>query len=262
LLYQSFGWEVPVYVHLPLIVKEGGKKLAKRAGDASLQDLIGKGFLPEAIINYIALLGWNPGNDTEYFTLPDLVNEFDIQRVNKSKATFYLPKLEWLNSEHIRKLSPDRFHALALKYYPEKVVRTCNLVQLSQVIQSRVTVLGNIPEMVSFFGGLPDYDLALFTFEKNKSTRESSMRVLADVGEMFADLEAWTNERIKAVLLGYGTQAGLKVGTVMWPVRVALSGLQFTPGGAIEIAEILGKDETLRRIKLALERLAAADTRG
>jgi glutamyl-tRNA synthetase len=255
LLYQGFGWEIPLYIHLPHIVKEGGKKLSKRAGDASFQDLINKGYLPEAIVNYIALLGWNPGSDQEFFTLQDLVHEFDVKRVNKSKATFYLPKLEWLNSEHIRKLPADRFHALALKYYPAALFKTCNVVLLSQVIQSRVTVLGNIPEMVSFFGGLGDFDLGLFDFEKNKSTRASSRQVLKEIGERLSGLSEWSGEQIKAELLAYGTQAGMKVGTVMWPVRVALSGQQFTPGGAIEIAEILGKEETLQRMRRALERL-------
>ncbi len=170
LLYRSFGWEIPAYIHLPHIIKEGGKKLSKRAGDASFQDFNRQGFLPEAIINAIALLGWNPGSDQEFFSLQDLVHEFDVQRVNRSKATFSLPKLEWLNSEHIRKLPAERFYALALKYYPDQVLKTCNVALLSQVIQSRVTVLSNIPEMVSFFASLPAFDLGLFDFEKNKST--------------------------------------------------------------------------------------------
>jgi glutamyl-tRNA synthetase len=255
LLYQGFGWEIPEYIHLPHIVKEGGKKLSKRSGDASFQDLITKGYLPEAIVNYIALLGWNPGSEQEFFTLPDLVQEFEVKRVNKSKATFYLPKLDWLNGEHLRKLAPERFHALALKWYPERVLKHCNTLLLSQVIQSRVAVLSAIPEMVGFFSGLGDFDLGLFDFEKNKSTKASSRQVLKEVGERLSGLPEWSGERIKAEMLEYGTQAGMKVGTVMWPVRVALSGQQFTPGGAIEIAEILGKDETLARMSHALGRL-------
>ena len=257
LLYEGFGWEIPEYVHVPHIVKEGGKKLSKRSGDASFQDLIKAGYLPEAIVNYIALLGWNPGNDQEFFTLPDLVREFDIERLNKSKATFYLPKLEWLNSEHLRKLPPDRFHELALKYYPENILCCCNVVLLSEVIQSRVSVLANIPDMVAFFAEMPEFDESLFDFAKNKSTLESSYQVLSDMKTVFSGISEWSGEKIKQALLAYGTQAGLKVGTVMWPVRVALSGQQFTPGGAVEIAEIIGKAETLQRIDLSLERLAA-----
>ena len=254
LLYQAFGWDIPEYIHLPHIIKEGGKKLSKRSGDASFQDLIAKGYLPEAIVNYIALLGWNPGSDQEFFTLNDLVNEFEIKRINKSKATFSLPKLEWLNAEHIRKLPAERFHALALPYYPKEVLKACNMILLSQVIQSRVTVLSNIPAMVSFFGNLPEFNLNLFVFEKNKSTMETSQQVLKELGVRLEELTVWNGDQIKKLLMDYGTQAGLKVGTVMWPLRVALSGQQFTPGGAIEIAEILGKPETLRRIKLALDR--------
>ncbi len=255
LLYEGFGWDVPEYVHVPHIVKEGGKKLSKRAGDASFQDLLQAGFLPEAIINYIALLGWNPGNDQEFFTLPDLVREFDIERLNKSKSTFSTPKLEWLNSEHLRRLDLEEFHDLALRYYPQKILTCCNTYLLSQVIQTRVSVLSHIPTMVTFFGELPDFDLALFNFEKNKSTFASSRQVLSELETVFAGLDEWTGERIKQAMLAYGTEAGLKVGTVMWPVRVALSGQQFTPGGAVEIAEIIGKEEALRRIDLSLERL-------
>lgn len=255
LLYQGFGWEIPEYVHVPHIVKEGGKKLSKRAGDASFQDLIRMGYLPEAIINYIALLGWNPGNDQEFFTLPELVKVFDIQRLNKSKATFYIPKLEWLNGEHIHKLPAEQFHEMALQYYPENVRQDCSVVLLSQVIQSRVNVFSQIPEMVSFFSQLPDFDPNLFHFEKNKSTLQSSLQVLREVGEILSGLSEWNGVQIKQALIDYGSLAGFKVGTVMWPVRVALSGQQFTPGGAIEIAEILGKEETLRRIELSLNRL-------
>jgi glutamyl-tRNA synthetase len=255
LLYQGFGWQIPEYVHVPHIVKEGGKKLSKRAGDASFQDLIRMGYLPEAIINYIALLGWNPGNDQEFFTLQDLVREFDIQRLNKSRATFYMPKLEWLNGEHVHKLPADAFHSMAASYYPEKVLINCDTVLLSRVIQSRVNILSQIPDMVAFFAELSDFDLSLFHFEKNKSTLESSLQVLKETGEVLSDLREWNGDRIKQVVMDYGTKAGLKVGTVMWPIRVALSGQQFTPGGAIEIAEILGKDETLRRIAQSLARL-------
>ena len=258
LLYQGLGWDIPEYVHVPHIVKEGGKKLSKRSGDASFQDLIRMGFLPEAIINYIALLGWNPGNDQEFFTLPDLVREFDITRVNKSKATFYMPKLEWLNGEHIHKLPLEEFHRLALPFYPVRVVENCNVLLLSQVIQSRTNVLSQIPQMVSFYDELPSFDLSLFQFDKNKSTLESSLKVLSEAAEVLNALPDWNGEQIKKALIDYGTRAGYKVGTVMWPVRVALSGQQFTPGGAIEIAEILGKTETLRRVKISMERLEEA----
>lgn len=255
LLYQSFDWELPVYVHLPHIVKEGGKKLSKRAGDASFQDLMKQGFLAEAIVNYIALLGWNPGNDREFFTLDELVEAFDIRRINKSKAAFSIEKLEWLNGEHIRSLSPEAFNQIARPYYAPDLLRKCDVALTSQVIQPRVTRLTDIPEMTRFLVELPDYNLDLFEHAKSKSSLASSLQVLKTTGERLSKLGDWREETVRQVLMDFAAQASLKTGTVMWPIRVALSGLPMTPGGATEIAAILGKDETLRRVNQAVMRI-------
>jgi len=252
LLYSSFGWEPPLYVHLPLIVKESGKKLSKRAGDASFQDLMAQGFLPEAIVNYIALLGWNPGDDREFFALPDLVNAFDIPRINKSKAAFSIQKLEWLNGEHIRPLDPETFHARAASFYPAPLKAAGNTAVISRMIQPRVTKLSAIPEMTQFLVEVAPYDAALYEHAKSKSTLESSRMVLKEAFTIFAQTDPWNEETIRQALVDYGARANLKTGTVMWPVRVALSGLQFTPGGAIEIAAVLGRVEVIQRIEKAL----------
>jgi glutamyl-tRNA synthetase len=255
LLYKSFGWEIPAYIHLPHIVKESGKKLSKRAGDASFQDLIAQGFLPEAIINYVALLGWSPGNDREYFTLPEMVELFDVAHINKASAAFSFPKLEWLNGEHMRQLSPGDFHEYAAEYYPAQVMSACNSEVVSRMIQTRVTRLGAIPEMIQFLVEVAPYDLELYTHAKSKSTLESSLQVLKAVVPIFARTSDWYEESIRQVLVDYAGQTNLKTGTVMWPIRVALSGLQNTPGGALEIAAALGKAETLRRIETALAKI-------
>ncbi len=256
LLYQSFGWQIPVYIHLPHIVKESGKKLAKRDGDASFQDLISAGFLPQAIINYIALLGWNPGDGREFFTLEDLVREFDVHRINKSRAAFSLAKLEWLNGEHIRRLSAQEFHRLARPYYPSEMTGSCDLALTSLVIQPRVTRLTGISQMVQFLVVVPEYSADLFEMSKSKSSIESSRAVLKDVKAVLSDLDAWNEPAIRQALMDYAAAHPYKTGTVMWPVRVALSGLQTTPGGATEIAGILSKGEVLRRIQAAILKLA------
>jgi len=253
LLYRSFGWPIPEYVHLPHIVKEGGKKLSKRAGDASFQDLVARGYLPQAIINYIALLGWHPADDREFFTLDGLVEAFDIDRINKSSAGFSLAKLDWLNSEHIRVLAPERFHELALPYYARRPeIARLDTAMISRLIQSRVVRLTDIPEMVAFFAQPAKHDRTLYGNEKSKSTIESSRHILANVMELLDEAGEWTHEALAPLLVEWGRQNGFKTGTVMWPVRIALSGLASTPGGATEIAQILGKEESLRRLQAAL----------
>ena len=258
LLYQGFGWEIPKYVHLPHIVKESGKKLSKREGDASFQDLMAKGYLPDAIVNYIALLGWSPGSDREFFSLEDLVKEFDILRINKSKAAFSIEKLDWLNGEHIRALTEEAFHRAAEKFYPAALKTRCDTRLTSKVIQLRVTRLTDIPEMTRFLLELPAYALDLFEHAKSKSTVQSSLQVLEDALETFPGIQPWTEETLRQVLMDYGASSNLKTGTVMWPIRIAISGQAMTPGGATEIAAILGKEETLDRIQSAVNRLKEA----
>ena len=235
-------------------MKEDGSKLSKRKGDPSFEDLVQMGYLPEAIINYVSLLGWNPGTDQEFFLLDDLVKVFNYNRINKANAAFSFDKLKWLNGEHIRALTPEAFHAAALPWYPESV-RHLDLPKLSQLIQIRTEVLGDIPELVNFLGALPSYEVGLFESEKSKSTLPSSMEVLKAVIPQLEALETWSNADLFRLLKAYAQSSEQKVGTVMWPIRTALSGLPNTPGGATELADILGKRETIHRLKRGLAKL-------
>ncbi len=257
LLYNHFGWDIPEYVHLPHIVKESGKKLSKREGDASFQDLLARGYLPAAVVNYVALLGWNPGNEREVFTLQDLVKEFCIDRISKSNAAFTLAKLDWLNNQHIRALPGEAFHALAQGYYPKEVAETVDTAQVSRMIQNRVIRLVDIPEMVAFLTRVQPYDPDLYNRPAAQSTIETSRRVLAQVHPILGALEEWTSPVLYERLKKFAEEAGLKVKTVMWPLGVALSGLSVTPGGATEMAEIIGKEKTLERLAAALNRLGS-----
>ncbi len=258
LLYAGFGWPTPEYIHLPHITKENGRKLSKREGDASFEDLLAKGYLPQAVVNYIALLGWNPGDEREYFTLPELIEAFDIDRINKSSASFTLVKLDWLNSLHIRALTSDEFHRLALPYYPTEAVERLDVVTISRLIQPRVIRLTDIPLMIDFLLHLPDFPIELFVNEKSKSTFASSLSILEQTIPLLQSLETWENLALQEALKAFAQQTGFKTGTVMWPIRIALSGLLNTPGGATEIAEILGRDETLQRMGQATTRLQQA----
>jgi len=257
LLYQNFGWEVPEYVHLPLIIKEDGTKFSKRLGDPSFEDLVKVGYLPEAIVNYIALLGWSPGNDQEFFTLAELEEVFSIDRINKSRAAFSFDKLTWLNGEHIRALSPEAFHELASAYYPEALT-DYDTLKISGLLQVRTEKLTDIPEMVAFFADVPDYDLDLYTHAKSKSDPTTSLTVLKGVLPLLADIKTFDNDNLFLMLKQFGKENGLKTGTVMWPIRTALSGVPTTPGGATALAEILGREETLRRVEAGIAKLEAA----
>ena len=257
LLYESFGWPIPVYVHLPLIIKEDGTKFSKRLGDPSFEDLVNRGYLPEAIVNYIALLGWSPGNDQEFFTLGELQTVFSIERINKSSAAFSFDKLTWLNGEHIRALSLDDFHQLAEPYYPDSL-SGYNTRKVSELLQVRTEKLKDIPEMVHFFVAVPDYDIDMYVHEKSKSDLESSLLILKDSLPILADLETWDNENLYVTLKAFAKERGFKTGTVMWPIRTALSGVAVTPGGATALAEVLGKKETINRIQAGTEKLENA----
>ncbi len=255
LLYQGFGWTIPEYVHLPLIIKENGRKLSKREGDASFEDMVARGYLPEAIINYIALLGWNPGNDREFFTIEDLVQEFDINRINKSRAGFSPAKLDWLNGLHIRALTPEKFFELSKPFYPPQAVEKLDIQKISALIHPRVIRFNEIPAMIDFFLKLPEYDLQLFIHDKSKSSLDSSLLILDKVIPLLTDVQVWSHANLQELLRNFSENLALKVGTVMWPIRIALSGLLSTPGGATEIAEILGREESLRRLKWAQIRI-------
>lgn len=254
LLYEAFGWEHPEYIHLPHIIREDGAKMSKRKGDPSFEDLVRMGFLPRAIVNYVALLGWNPGDEREFFLMEDLIDAFDMDRINKANAAFSIDKLRWLNGEHIRSLTPQAFHAIALRFYPEGLTGL-DLAKVSQLIQIRTETLTDIPRQVGFLANLPEYSAELFENQKSKSTLESSRVVLEKALPLLENLETWSNEGLFEVLKAFAQEQNFKTGTVMWPIRTALSGQETSPGGATELAALLGKDESLRRIKLGLSKL-------
>jgi glutamyl-tRNA synthetase len=256
LLYESFGWKIPEYVHLPHITKANGRKLSKREGDASFQDLLEKGYLPQAVVNYVALLGWNPGNDREFFAMDDLIKEFDIDRINKSKAGFSFEKLDWINNEHIRGLPVDQFHAYANQYYTPEIIDRFDTEKISHMIQPRIIRFTEIPDAIRFIVEVPDYDITLYAHEKSKLTLSTSRLILERIYHLLSNMQNWDNLSLQNELKTLATDLTLKIGAVMWPLRIAISGLSVTPGGATEIAEIIGKDETLRRISKALSRLS------
>ena len=254
LLYEAFGWEHPEYIHLPHIIREDGAKMSKRKGDPSFEDLVRMGFLPQAIVNYVALLGWNPGDEREFFLMEDLIAAFDMDRINKANAAFSIDKLRWLNGEHIRSLSPEAFHQIALPFYPEGL-KGFVLEKISQLIQIRTETLTDIPQLVGFLAELPEYSVEMFENKKSKSTLESSRAVLEAVMPLLERLEIWSNESLFEVLKAFAQEQSFKVGTVMWPIRTALSGQETSPGGATELAALLGREESLRRIKLGVSKL-------
>ena len=255
LIYEAFGWTPPIYVHVPQVMKDAQHKLSKRNGDASFQDLVAKGYLPEAVLNYIALLGWNPGNEQEIFSLQELEKCFSTERLNKSPAIFDINKLTWMNGCYIRNLSAEEFDAMARPYY-EHIKRPINAQALSTVLQPRIEVLNQIPAQIEFLQQVPAYDVALYENKKMKTTPEVAKHGLELALAALQSVSDWSNENLFNVLKEAASANELKNGQILYPVRIALSGLETTPGGATELAVILGKDETLARIKAALQKLA------
>lgn len=254
-LYDAFGWEVPVYVHCPPIMKDAHNKLSKRNGDASFQDLVSKGYLKEAVLNYIALLGWNPGSNEEIFSLKELVKIFDYKNINKSPAIFDSQKLKWMNGEYIKRLALDTFHELALPYYEGILPKEMDSKKVSELMQTRVEILSEIPEKIGFFAELPEYSVDIFLHKKMKTTIENSLENLTKILPALEDLEPWNSDTIAELISEFVTKEGVKNGQIMWPIRSALSGLQSSPGGYLELADILGKDESISRIKIAINNL-------
>ncbi len=256
LLYEAFGWEIPKYIHVSPVMKDNGKKLSKREGDASYEDFINKGYLKEAVVNYIALLGWAPGDEREKFTLAELVDAFDIKGISKSPAIFDEKKLAWLNGEYIRELTPEKFHEDALPYYKGVITNPeIDLKAVSELLQPRCERLSDIPEQVDFFDKLPEYDRELYTHKKMKTNPENSLEALKEVLPVLEGIDDWTKENIHDRLIELVQKLELKNGRILWPVRVAVSGKAFTPGGGVELAAILGKEETIKRIKKGIELL-------
>ena len=257
LLYGAFGWEQPVYVHLPLILNANGEKLSKRKGDASFEDLISMGYLPEAVVNYIALLGWSPGDNEEFFTLDELVSRFDIKGLSKSPSVFDMQKLTWMNSEYYKRMSAEEFFALAKEHIAGAVKRSdIDPQRLATMVQTRISLPSEIAELLDFIDQLPEYSIDLYVHKKMKTTVESSLEHLQKALDVMAELEPWTEESLHARLVALAEELGIKNGMVLWPVRTALSGKPTSPCGATELAELLGKSESLRRIQMGLELLA------
>lgn len=259
ILYKAFGWEPPVYIHLPPVMRDANHKLSKRNGDASFEDLVAKGYLPEAILNYIALLGWHPEGEQEIFSLDDLLKVFSIQRISPSAAIFDIEKLTWMNGVYIRALDLNSFNDLAMPYYKQVIHSDIDFLFLSKMLHERVEVLGAIPEMIDFIDALPEnYDLELYTHKKMKTDKDISLKALQEAKSAFENINDsdWNDAKIHDVIMDLVAKLEWKNGQVFWPIRVALSGKQFTPGGAVEIANILGKTETLKRINLGIERLS------
>lgn len=259
LLYQAYGWDIPTYVHVPLILKASGQKLSKRAGDPSFEDLVSMGYLVEAIVNYVVLLGWSPGDTREIYTLKELEEVFDINGISKSPAIFDMNKLTWMNGEYIRKMPVEEFHKLAQPYY-EKTISNKNIdtLKLSKLLQLRTEVLTSIPENIDFIDSLPDYDIQMYVHKKSKTTLENSLESLNSALPVLEAITNWNFEVIHEKLFAHIEALGIKNSLMLWPVRTAISGKAVTPGGAIEIADILGKEETLKRIKVGIEKLENA----
>ena len=252
LIYEDFGWEHPHYVHVPPVMKDAQHKLSKRNGDASFQDLVAKGYLPEAILNYIALLGWNPGTEQEIFSLKELEQIFSAERLNKSPAIFDITKLTWMNGCYIRALPAEEFHKLALPYYEKALARKVNLEFLSQVLQPRVETLGEIPAQIDFIENTLAFSNDLYTNKKMKTDAAVAQNTLTETRAVLAQAADWSNQGLFDALKALAEKLGVKNGQILYPLRIALSGKETTPGGATEIAVVLGKEETLRRIDDAL----------
>ncbi len=259
LLYEAFGWEIPTYVHLPLIMGKNDdgsiSKLAKRHGATSFEDLVNAGFLPEAIINYIALLGWAPKDNREMFTLPELVKNFSIDGISKSPAVFDYDKLEWFNGEYIKAMTLEDFAAVAQPYFEQALGNLpFDALKIAAILQQRTTRLTDIPEKIEFFAHQPDYDTSLFVNKKSKTTLENTPDLLKAGIAALESLTEWTHDSIHDCLINLAATLGVKNGTAMWPVRIAASGMSVTPGGAVEILDILGREESLRRLHQGLEK--------
>ena len=254
-LYEAFGWEVPVYVHCPLITDEEHHKLSKRSGHSSYEDLIDQGFLSEAVVNFVALLGWSPEDNQEIMSLEELIRKFDYHHMSKSPAVFDYTKLKWMNGEYMKAMDAEVFYEKALPYMQEVIHQDLDFHKIAKLVQSRIEVFPDIKEHIDFFEALPEYDPAMYTHKKMKTDEVTSLEVLTELLPIFEAQEDYSNDALYATLVKYVEQKGCKNGYAMWPVRTAVSGKQMTPGGATEIMEILGKEESIKRIKAGIELL-------
>lgn len=257
-LYEAFGWEVPVYVHCPLITDENHQKLSKRSGHSSFEDLIEQGFLPEAVVNFVALLGWSPVDNQEIMSLDELIQKFDYRHMSKSPAVFDFTKLKWMNGEYIKKLDFDKFYELAEPYIKKVISKPLDLKKIAKMVQTRIEIFPDIEDHIDFFQELPDYSVDMYTHKKMKTNAQTSLEVLTEVLPILEDAEDYSNDALYALLCEYVAKKECKNGYVMWPIRTAVSGKQMTPGGATELMEVLGKEESIARIKIGIDKLSKA----
>lgn len=257
-LYEAFGWEVPEYIHCPLITNEEHQKLSKRSGHSSYEDLLDQGFLSEAIVNFVALLGWSPADNREIFSLQELVEAFDYHHINKAPAVFDYTKLKWMNGEYIKAMDFDTFYEMAEPYIKEVITKDYDLKKIAKMVKTRIEIFPDIKEHIDFFEELPEYDIAMYTHKKMKTNAETSLEVLTEVLPLLEKQEDYSNDALYAMLCDYVAKKEVKNGYVMWPIRTAVSGKQMTPGGATELMEVLGKEESIARIKKGIELLQNA----
>jgi len=247
---------VPTYVHCPLITDETHKKLSKRSGHSSYEDLIEQGYVTEAVVNYVALLGWSSSDNQEIFSLEELVKAFDYHHMSKSPAVFDTVKLKWMNSEYLKAMDFDKFYEMAEPYIKEVITKDYDLKKIAAMVKTRIEIFPDIKDQIDFFEELPEYDTAMYTHKKMKTNEETSLEVLKELLPLFEAHDDYTNDALYGVLSAYVAQKGCKNGYAIWPVRTAVSGKQNTPGGATEIMEILGKEESLARIRKGIELLS------
>lgn len=257
LLYKAFGWDIPVYIHCPPVMRDSHNKMSKRHGDPSYEDLIAQGYLSDAVVNYVALLGWSPGGEQEIFSKNELIKAFDIKGISKSPAIFDIEKLTYFNSEYIRALSAEKFAEIAAPYIRQSVKKAeTDTAEIAALLQQRCEKLTDIPEKVDFFDSLPNYDNALYVHKKSKTDEAISLEMLKTVVPEFESISNWTTDNIHDCLISLAEKLEVKNAKVMWPVRIAVAGKAVTPGGAVEICHILGKEETLNRMKKGIEKLS------
>lgn len=258
-LYEAFGWEVPVYIHCPLITDENHQKLSKRCGHSSFEDLIEQGFLTETVVNFVALLGWSPADNQEIMTMQEMTAKFDYLHMSKSPAVFDYTKLKWMNGEYLKKMDADQFYEMALPYMKEVITKDYDFQKIARMVQTRIEIFPDIREHIDFFEELPEYDAAMYTHKKMKTNEQTSLEVLTELLPVLEEQEDYGNDALYQTLLKYVEEKGCKNGYVMWPLRTAVSGKQMTPGGATELMEVLGKEESLARIRKGIKLLGGTD---
>lgn len=257
-LYEAFDWDVPVYVHCPLITNEEHQKLSKRCGHSSYEDLIEQGFLTEAVVNFVALLGWSPADNREIFSLEELVKAFDYHHMSKSPAVFDYTKLKWMNGEYIKAMDFDSYFEMAEPYIRKVITRDYDIRKIAEMVKTRIEIFPDIENLIDFFEELPEYDTAMYTHKKMKTTEESSLEVLTEILPVLEAQQDYSNDALYQTLCDFVAEKGCKNGYVLWPVRTAVSGKQMTPAGATEIMEIIGKEESLKRIRTGIALLTKA----